>query len=84
MQPVDIDIRKQIITSNGNIAVSAGAGTGKTYITLQKIVYEIQVEHTFKTFAAITFTRKAAKELQNERPQHNKQQSKVKQREEES
>lgn len=64
MQPVDIDTREEIITSNGNIAVSASAGTGKTYTTIQKIVHEMQMEHTFKTFAAITFTRKAAKELQ--------------------
>ncbi len=64
MQPIDNDIREQIITSNGNIAVSASAGTGKTYTTIQKILYEMQRERTFKTFAAITFTRKVAKEIQ--------------------
>lgn len=64
MQPIDGDIREQIINSNGNIVITASAGTGKTYITIQKINYEIQKNLGFQTFSAITFTRKAAKEIE--------------------
>lgn len=65
MQPIDADIRENIINSQGNIVISASAGTGKTYTTIQKIRHEIQRNGDFRTFAAITFTRKAAKEIEN-------------------
>ncbi|MFR7644165.1 UvrD-helicase domain-containing protein [Eubacterium sp.] len=65
MQPIDYEIREKIIESEGNIVVSASAGTGKTYTTIQKIKYEIDKGHAYRTFAAITFTRKAAKEINN-------------------
>lgn len=64
MQPIDGDIREKIINSDGNIVISASAGTGKTYTTIQKIKYEIQKNYDFRTFSAITFTRKAAKEIE--------------------
>lgn len=64
MQPIDVDIREAIIKSDGNVVISASAGTGKTYTTIQKIKHEIQKKHDYRTFSAITFTRKAAKEIE--------------------
>ncbi|MDD4759816.1 MAG: UvrD-helicase domain-containing protein [Bacteroidaceae bacterium] len=64
MLPIDNDIREQITVQDGNIAISASAGTGKTHTTVDKIKAEIAINHTFRTFAAITFTKKAAKEIE--------------------
>jgi ATP-dependent exoDNAse (exonuclease V) beta subunit len=61
MQPVDFDIRKSILNATGNIVISASAGTGKTYITVLRIIEDIACHNDFQTFAAITFTRKATK-----------------------
>ena len=48
----------------GNISISASAGTGKTHTTILKIESEIEMNTSFQTYAAITFTKKAAKEIQ--------------------
>ncbi|NFT91635.1 ATP-dependent helicase [Clostridium botulinum] len=64
MQPIDYDIREQILNEKANIAISASAGTGKTYTTVQKIAKELNENKDYRTFAAITFTRKAAKEIE--------------------
>lgn len=64
MLPVDQEVRESIIKQNGNISISASAGTGKTHTTILKIKHEIEVNKSFQTFAAITFTKKAAKEIQ--------------------
>lgn len=63
MLPVDNDIREQVLNYEENIVISASAGTGKTYTTVARIVRDIEANKTFRTFAAITFTRKAAKEI---------------------
>lgn len=63
MQPIDQEIRDEIISQDGNIAISANAGTGKTHTTILKIQHEIESNHSFRTFASITFTKKAAKEI---------------------
>lgn len=52
-----------IIKDPGSIVVSASAGTGKTFVITQKIEYEIQLNRGFKKLAALTFTNKAADEL---------------------
>jgi len=65
MQPVDQDVRDNIIIQNGNIVIAASAGTGKTHTTIDKIVYEVHQGYDFHTFAAITFTKKAAKEIKD-------------------
>ncbi len=65
MLPVDKDIRDDILNEEGNIVISASAGTGKTYTTIQRIIQDAEKNKSYQTFAAITFTRKAAKEISN-------------------
>jgi len=59
------EIQKKIIEKEGNLVVTASAGTGKTFTLVQKIDYEAQRYKGFKTIAAITFTIKAAKEIKD-------------------
>lgn len=63
MLPLDNDIRDQILHADGNVVVSASAGTGKTYTTVKRITIDVNKISNYQTFAAITFTRKAAKEI---------------------
>ncbi|MGO4548099.1 UvrD-helicase domain-containing protein [Paenibacillus sp. 2TAB23] len=63
MLPIDNDIRSQILNSTGNVVISASAGTGKTYTTVKRIVLDISQTTNYQTYAAVTFTRKAAKEI---------------------
>ncbi|WP_163527359.1 UvrD-helicase domain-containing protein [Halobacillus ihumii] len=65
MLPVDKDIRDKILTTEGNIVISASAGTGKTYTTIKRIIKDVEEINNYQTFAAVTFTRKAAKEIIN-------------------
>lgn len=65
MLPLDKDIRDDILNEEGNIVISASAGTGKTYTTIQRIIQDAEKNKSYQTFAAITFTRKAAKEISN-------------------
>lgn len=58
-------LQNEIVSSKGNMIVSASAGTGKTYTMVSKIAYELEQNHTHKVIAAITFTIKAAKEIKN-------------------
>ncbi|MEC3884615.1 ATP-dependent helicase [Halobacillus sp. HZG1] len=63
MFPLDNSIREEILETEGNISISASAGTGKTYTTVKRINKDLEKINTHQTFAAITFTRKAAKEI---------------------
>ena len=65
MSPLDKDIRDEILTTEGSIVISASAGTGKTYTTIQRIIKDTNENNNYQTFAAVTFTRKAAKEITN-------------------
>jgi superfamily I DNA/RNA helicase len=65
MSPLDKDIRDEILTTEGSIVISASAGTGKTYTTIQRIIKDTDENNNYQTFAAVTFTRKAAKEILN-------------------
>lgn len=65
MQLIDINDRDLSITEKGNIVISASAGTGKTYTTIQRIISDKESNKSYQTFAAVTFTRKAAKEIQS-------------------
>lgn len=59
-------IQREIIEKQGNLAVRASAGTGKTHTMVNKILNEIENNKSHKVIAAITFTIKAANEI-NER-----------------
>lgn len=61
LSPVQEDIVKQ----QGNLIVRASAGTGKTHTMVSKIIYDIEKQHSHKVVAAITFTIKAATEIQD-------------------
>lgn len=63
MQPIDQETRDKIMLQDGNISISASAGTGKTHTTIMKIKHDIAKNVSFSTFGAITFTKKAAKEI---------------------
>lgn len=56
-------IQKEIVEQSGNLIVRASAGTGKTHTMVSKIVHDIELQHTHKVVAAITFTIKAANEI---------------------
>ena len=58
-------IQEEIIDIPGNLIVRASAGTGKTLTMVNKIAKEIEVNHTHKVVAAITFTIKAAQEIRD-------------------
>lgn len=58
-------IQEDIIKIPGNLIVRASAGTGKTHTMVNKIVKEIEDNHTHKVIAAITFTIKAAQEIKD-------------------
>ena len=55
--------QSEIVKHNGNIVVSASAGTGKTRTMVSKIVYDLERNKTHKVIAAITFTIKATQEI---------------------
>lgn len=57
--------QEQIINLQGNLIVRASAGTGKTHTMVSKIIHDIEIQHTHKVIAAITFTIKAASEIKN-------------------
>lgn len=61
----------EIIEDSSSIVVSASAGTGKTFVITQKIEYEIKNNQNFQKIAAITFTNKAADELNNRLKRNN-------------
>lgn len=65
MQPIDFDIREKVLNDQGNIVISASAGTGKTHTTIERIKADIIRNENYQTFAAITFTNKASKEIKN-------------------
>ncbi|ETS93187.1 ATP-dependent helicase [Veillonella sp. AS16] len=63
--------QKEIIIDKNTLIVSASAGTGKTFVITQKIEYEIQLNRSFKKLAALTFTNKAADELNSRLKKNN-------------
>lgn len=62
---IDQNERDDIIMDNGSIMVSASAGSGKTTIMIDKIKKVLKEITDHRTIAAITFTNKATKEIQD-------------------
>lgn len=60
---IDRRKREAILTDDKDVIVTAGAGAGKTTILTQKIIKDIEKNKKHYKIAAITFTKKAAKEI---------------------
>lgn len=56
-------VQEEIVNQQGNLIVRASAGTGKTHTMVAKIAHDIEIQHSHKVVAAITFTIKAANEI---------------------
>lgn len=56
-------VQEEIVNQQGNLIVRASAGTGKTHTMVAKIAHDIEIQHSHKVIAAITFTIKAANEI---------------------
>jgi ATP-dependent helicase/nuclease subunit A len=62
--PSDQPARDRAVAAKRNVAVTAGAGTGKTYLLVEKILHKIRVEKVpVERILALTFTEKAANEM---------------------
>lgn len=62
-QLIDEEAREGILNNEGNILVSASAGSGKTTIMVKKMALELEKIQDHRTIAAITFTVKATNEI---------------------
>jgi ATP-dependent helicase/nuclease subunit A len=62
--PADQPDRDRVVASRRNVVVTAGAGTGKTYLLVEKILHKIREEKVpVERILALTFTEKAANEM---------------------
>jgi ATP-dependent helicase/nuclease subunit A len=65
MRAPDQDVRDRIVAARGvNLAVEAGAGTGKTTLLVERVVDLVRGGTPLSRLAVITFTRKAAADLE--------------------
>src|SRR5690554_4769073 len=57
------DAQKSVLDENGNMLVSASAGTGKTTVMLEKVIRLLENGHNLNGFLIITFSNASAAEM---------------------
>lgn len=62
------DEQKEVVVAEGNIAVIANAGSGKTTAMVAKILHDVKDRIDHRGIVAITFTQKAAAEIKERLP----------------
>lgn len=64
-RPPSPEQAEAILASGGDVLITAGAGTGKTLTLVGRYLYLLEQEQPLRSLVAITFTRKAAREMRN-------------------
>lgn len=64
-RPPSLEQAEAILASAGDVLITAGAGTGKTLTLVGRYLYLLDKQHPLRSLVAITFTRKAAREMRN-------------------
>src|SRR5690554_3411824 len=57
------DAQKSVLDENGNMLVSASAGTGKTTVMLEKVIRLSENWHNLNSFMIITLANASAEEM---------------------
>ena len=57
--------QKAVLSSRGNVLVSASAGSGKTTVLIEKIIRMLEEGADIRRILVMTFTRAAAQDMKN-------------------
>ena len=63
MKKIKIQEQEDVLNSNGNVVVSASAGSGKTSVMVEKVIKYVMAGLSVKNILALTFTNLAANEM---------------------
>ena len=64
-RPPSAEQAKAILATGGDVLITAGAGTGKTLTLVGRYLYLLEMQQPLRSLVAITFTRRAAREMRN-------------------